>query len=287
MRVAVTGAAGFTGRRVVALLAEQGHEVVAVGRSDASGPVPGAAVHLEQDLAAPLREDLPAALDAVVHLAQSRRYRDWPEGATDVFDVNAAATVRLADWCRRAGAGRFVYASSGAVYAAGPDPKTETEAPDPTGFYGASKLAGEIAALAFADQFDVTALRFFFIYGPGQTGMFLPGLIGRVRARETVTVAGPDGIRVNPVHVDDAARAVVAAATTVTEGGPCNVAGPQALRVREIVERIGAELGCAADVRAGPPAGDLVADVGRMRRLLHDPVITLDDGIAGTLRAER
>ena len=89
MRIAVTGAAGFTGRRVVALLAEQGHEVIAVGRS-AAGQVPGAAEHVEQDLAAPLG-DLPAQVDSVVHLAQSRRYREWPAGATDVFEVNAAA----------------------------------------------------------------------------------------------------------------------------------------------------------------------------------------------------
>lgn len=284
MRVAVTGAGGFTGRRVVALLADGGHEVIAVGRG---GPVPGAAEHVEQDLAAPLRDDLPLRIDAVVHLAQSRRYREWPEGAADVFEVNAAATVRLADWCRRAGGGRFVYASSGAVYAAGPEPRTEEETPAPSTFYGRSKLAGELAALGFADELTVSALRFFFIYGPGQAGMFLPGLVERVRSQRTVTVAGPDGIRVNPVHVDDAARAVVAAATAAGESGPCNVAGPQALTVREIVERIGAELGCAVDVAAGPPGGDLVAGIGRMRRLLHDPVITLDDGIADTLRAGR
>lgn len=285
MRIAVTGAAGFTGRRVVSLLAEQGHEVIAVGRGPA-GPVPGAAGFVEQDLAAPLGGGLPAQVDSVVHLAQSRRYREWPAGATDVFEVNAAAAVRLADWCRGAGGSRFVYASSGAVYAAGAEPKTEAEAPDPSGFYGRSKLAGEIGALGFADQLDVSVLRFFFIYGPGQEAMFLPGLIGRVRAGDTVTVAGPDGIRVNPVHVDDAARAVVAAATTATGSGPCNVAGPQAMTVRAIVERIAAALGCAADVQAGPPGGDLVADISRMRERLHDPVVTLDEGIAGTLRAD-
>ena len=31
-----------------------------------------------------------------MHLAQSRRYREFPEGADDVFEVNANATVQAA-----------------------------------------------------------------------------------------------------------------------------------------------------------------------------------------------
>ena len=38
---------------------------------------------------------------AVFHLAQSRRYREFPDGAVDVMEVNTMATTRLLDYCRR------------------------------------------------------------------------------------------------------------------------------------------------------------------------------------------
>jgi UDP-glucose 4-epimerase len=283
MIVAVTGGAGLTGARVLELLVDAGHEVLALGRGEAPAGTPGGVTWIEQDLAQPLGDDLPARVDAVVHLAQSRRYREWPAGAADVFEVNAAATARLADWCRRAGGTRFVYASSGAVYGPGSSAKREDQTPAPANFYARSKLAGELAALGFADELAVAALRFFFIYGPGQRDMFIPGLAARVAAGTPVTLAGEDGIHVNPVFVDDAAAAVVAAAIADATIGPVNVAGPQTVSVRDIAERIGELARTQPRFDSGPAADDLVADIAHMRATLHDPSVGVRDGLARTL----
>ena len=48
---------------------------------------------LEDDFAS----QLPAAIDVVVHLAQSSQYRGFPDTAPDIFAVNTAATARLLD----------------------------------------------------------------------------------------------------------------------------------------------------------------------------------------------
>lgn len=283
MIVAVTGGAGLTGARVLQLLVDGGHEVVALGRGERPAGVPHEVTWIEQDLARALGDGLPARVDAVVHLAQSRRYREWPAGAADVFEVNAAATARLADWCLRAGGTRFVYASSGAVYGPGSAAKREDQTPAPANFYARSKLAGELAALGFADELAVAALRCFFIYGPGQRDMFIPGLAARVGAGAPVTLAGEEGIHVNPVFVDDAAAAVVAAATAGATLGPVNVAGPEIVSVRAIAERIGELAGVRPTFETGPPADDLVADIARMRAALHEPAVGVRDGLARTL----
>ena len=60
-----------------------------------------------------------------MHLAQSPRYRDFPEGALDVFEVNVGSTQRLLDWACRQGVKRFIYASSGGVYGHGEAPFEE------------------------------------------------------------------------------------------------------------------------------------------------------------------
>jgi nucleoside-diphosphate-sugar epimerase len=284
MIVAVTGATGLTGSCVADRLAAADHEVVVLARNEPARLAPGAR-WVQLDLTRPLNDALPARVDAVVHLAQSRRYREWPEGAADVFEINAAATARLADWCRRAGGTRFVYASSGAVYGAGSAPKHEDEVPAPGNFYARSKLAGELAALGFCAELAVSALRFFFIYGPGQRDMFVPGIAARVRGGEPVTLAGEDGIAVNPVYVSDAADAVVAAATAAAGAGAVNVAGPEVVSLRALAQLIGEQVGAAPWFEQSDPAPDVVADITRMRERLHVPAVGVGEGLARTLRS--
>nr|MBA2506900.1 NAD(P)-dependent oxidoreductase [Thermoleophilaceae bacterium] len=80
MRILLTGASGFLGRAVRTRLEERGEEVLAPR-------------HAELDLAGAFRFD-PGALDAVIHLAKTPRYRD-PSGGAEVHAVAARATARL------------------------------------------------------------------------------------------------------------------------------------------------------------------------------------------------
>jgi nucleoside-diphosphate-sugar epimerase len=239
---------------------------------------------LEQDLSAPLREDLPDSISGVVHLAQSRRYREFPEGAVDVFEINSAATVRLLDYCRRAGGEHFVYASSGAVYAAGEQPVHEDDEPAPGNLYGVSKLTAELALAQFASVMHTAALRFFFIYGPGQRNMFIPGIVERVMSDAEVTLAGEVGIRVNPVHVVDAAIAVEAA-LALERSGVFNVAGPDVVSLREIAEMIAAAAEREPRFANAAPQGDLVADIARMREHLGAPQRGIREGLVEVVAA--
>jgi UDP-glucose 4-epimerase len=283
--VVVTGGTGLLGRAVLERLAGT-EDVVALHRPGTAPPAIEGVCWIVQDLAAPLREDLPGRIDALLHLAQSRRHREFPDGALDTFAINAMATVRLLDWCRRAGAARFLYASSGAVYGPGPEPHREDDPLAPASFYGESKLAGERAALAFAGCFDVAVLRFFFVYGPAQdAGAFLPGVAARVRDGRPIALHGPDGMRCNPIHVAEAAAAVLAA-RAVAGGGTFNVGGPEVVSLRTLGERVGALLGIAPRFAEQESAGgDLVADIARMRERLLAPRIGVAEGLERTLSA--
>lgn len=284
MTVVVTGGSGLLGGAVLERLAGR-ERVVGLRRPGTPTPVIGDVEWLSQDLTMPLRDDLPSHVDAVIHLAQSRRHREFPEGAVDTFAVNAMATVRLLDYARRAGARVFVHASSGAVYAPGPHPLREDDPPRPPSFYGHTKLAAEQAALAYADEFTVQLLRWFFVYGPEQdAGAFMPGLAARVRDRVAIDLRGPQGMRCNPLHVEEAAAAVVAAmgraATEIT-----NVAGPEVVSLRQIGELVGDRLGIEPRFVEHPAGGDLVADIARMRERLLTPAIAPAEGIARTFSA--
>jgi len=284
-RLLVTGASGLLGARFVALAASQGHEVCAVGRSAPEPPQPNVR-WIAMDLARPLdRSALPPQIDAVLHLAQSRRFREFPDGAGDVFAVNVARTAELLDYAHGAGATHFVLASTGGVYAPSAEPLTEDSAlATKPGFYPASKRAAELLAHPYAGLMTVGILRFFFIYGAGQgSDMLMPRLVASVRDGRPIQLQGNDGLSLNPVHVDDAAAAVLAA-TEMEESATVNVAGPSTVTLREIAGLIGAELGVEPRFELDEgSAPSLVADTARMRRVLAEPRTDLQAAIGELL----
>jgi UDP-glucose 4-epimerase len=283
MAYLLTGGSGFLGTAVLSRLAARG-EVIALHRPGSQPAALDGVRWVAQDLAGPLSDELPDGIDGVIHLAQSRRYREFPDGAVDVYEVNTGATVRLLDYCRRAGGSTFTYASSGAVYASGPDPVAESDQPRPGNLYGASKLAGEQAVENFSGLLNGHSLRFFFIYGPGQSNMFIPGLLSRVRDGQDVTLAGVDGIRVNPVYVDDAADAVIAT-VDLPDSHMLNVAGPDVVSVRQIAELGGRLLAREPNFAQGEEQADLVASIEAQSAVLGEPTVGFEEGLRRTVEA--
>lgn len=280
-RVLLTGAQGLLGRRVAALLNSRGVSVVRVIREchsdfDAAGDYRVVDLASDWDVTA-----LPKEVDAVVHLAQSARFREFPHHALDVFRVNVDSTARLLDYARQAGAKKFIYASSGGVYGHGAKAFTEDSIivpPGQLGHYLGSKACGEILVQSYASVFDVVVLRPFFVYGHGQKrGMLIPRLFDSVANGQAVTLQGKDGLRINPVHVKDAAQAV-AAALSVAESAVFNIAGPSILSIREICEAMGGFLEVAPVFvqQPGEPR-DVIGDIEAMRNKLHDPVLKLTE----------
>lgn len=280
--ILVTGATGLLGSRLVADLATD-HDVVAIARRPPADGAGAGVRWITHDLRSPsLPSGLPAKIDVVVHLAQAREFREFPSRATDIFAVNVASTALLADWACRAGARSLVLASTGGLYRPGADPCREDEpvgGPEVPSFYAASKLAAEMLVRAYATEMTVTVLRPFFIYGRGQeNSMLLPRLVGSVRTGTPVRLDGPYGMRFNPVHVSDAARAVSAAVAS-DESGVVNIAGPEVLTLRAAVEVLGERLGKEPcfDVRHDVVPNDFVADISTMSARLGRPTTRLVD----------
>ena len=287
-RVLVVGGTGLVGTHLVSLL--QKSCIVHSVSSTPTGVVGTAVKHHAIDVASGWSPaELPETVDAVVYLAQSSRFRDLPEQALHVFNVNTASVVSMMDYARRVGARKFIFASTGGIYPDDSEPLSEKTPIVPAGirdFYSASKLSSEVLLVAAAGQLDLTVLRIFFAYGHGQReDMLIPRLVSRVREGEPVTLNSREGFRLNPVHVWDVVRSIEAA-LSLTGIHTINVAGPEIYTLSQIVSVIGDHLGREPLFKfeedgSGPKS--LVGDISTMSRLLISPERTFAEGVTDLL----
>jgi UDP-glucose 4-epimerase len=187
-------------------------------------PLQGDLAHSESIVALP-------KVDTVIHLAQSRQYRNFPVAADDICAVNTMATAHLLDLARRADVQRFILASTASVYSAGNGPCHEEAGLQPNDFYAATKLAAEALLRPYARYFRTCVVRLFTPYGPANA----IGLFNRVPAGQR-TSAGYLG------RIDDAPATFMAAAEQGWQG-TYNVAASEPTYVQEIATTIGRLIG--------------------------------------------
>lgn len=226
-------------------------------------------------------EILPKKIDIIIHLAQTRNFRNFPNNAIEIFKVNIESTARLLDYAKRAGVKKFIYTSSGGVYGAAVKPLKESDQIVPAGelgYYLGSKACSEILVQSYSSLFQVIVLRPFFIYGPGQDrNMLIPRLMDLVSSCKFITLQGMNGIRINPIHVEDAGAAVVAS-LKLKENGIFNLAGPNIFSIRNICESMGKYLEKKPNFKILPQqTKDLIGDISYMKQKLILPKINLFD----------
>ncbi|MHC8492112.1 NAD-dependent epimerase/dehydratase family protein [Thalassospira sp. SM2505] len=281
--VLVTGSGGLLGRAVLQQLIGGKRVIYPVFRNMPGSGVPGGLEPLVQDLSGtPDFSSIPVP-ETIVHLAQSAGYRNFPDSAQDVFDVNIASTQKLLGWGQQNGVKRIVLASSGGIYNDAKSFSENTPLKDTFSFnhYLATKRCAELLAGAYRDTMTVVILRFFFIYGPEQRPfMLIPRLINCVRDGASIQLQQRDGLRFNPVYVTDAAAAVEAA-LELDESQIINVAGPEVVSMRQVGELIGERTGHSPsfDIDQSRSPDDIIGNIEKMSRLLTRPEIGVRQGL--------
>ena len=204
MKVALTGATGFTGGRLLQALAARGDEVAVLVRPAAvrQALAAQAARVVEGDLA---QGDALARLvegcDAVVHVAAVYRTAGHPDAY--YREVNVEGTRRLLEAAVRAGVRRFVHTSTVGVHGHVAHPPADETAPlAPGDVYQRTKAEAEQLALGFAAQrgLALVVVRPGAIYGPGETRLLK---LFRAIARGRYAVVGSGRPFYHPVYIDD------------------------------------------------------------------------------------
>ena len=301
--ILVTGGAGFIGSHTVEALIAAGERVRVLddfssGRRD---NLPGSALLeiVEGDVRDPAAvQRAMEGVTRVLHLAAQVSVVRSIEDPVTSAAVNVGGFLVVLDAARRAGIGRFVYASSAAVYGM-PDglPLDESAPARPQSPYGLEKSVDDQYAALFAELYGMQCLglRYFNVYGPRQDPASpYAGVIGRfidcMRAGRPLCIFGDGEQTRDFVYVSDAGKVNVRAlASTAT--GVCNVGTGHSASLLEVAKLLGEVSGRRLQIDHGPArAGDVrhsATSTARLREIMGDlQPVSLQDGVRALLRAE-
>lgn len=255
--VTVFGGTGFLGRRIARRFAAAGHPVRAASRHpdrEVSDPDPDMIAQVKADINEPgsLREALSGG-GIVVNAVSLYRER----GGTTFHSVHVAGAERVAEEAARVGAKALVHISGiGANRHAGDA-------------YVRSRGEGEDAVRRAFPQAVIIRPSVMFATGDA----FLATLAELTRLMPVLPLFGRGETRLQPVHADDVASAVVCAATDEQHHGQVHhAAGPAIYTYRQLVELVMRETGSRAVLLPFPFAlWQLTAAVAE---LLPNPPVT-------------
>src|SRR5215472_15900351 len=209
--------AGFVGATLVRRLVTSGYRVRVLDDLSTGDAAHLAGVDTElvkgdiRDAAA--LDDALAGMGSIIHLAAAGSVIGSVQDPGTNFDVNVLGTFRVLDAARRAGVSRVVMASTGgALIGDATPPVSERSLPKPISPYGASKLAGEGYAHAFARTYGLrtVAIRFGNVYGPWSSrkrGVFNV-FFESIHSGTPLVIYGDGTASRDYVHVDDISSAL-------------------------------------------------------------------------------
>lgn len=288
MRVFVTGAAGFVGRRLCAALAARGDEVIASDR--------------ELDVADPLR--VRAAIggarpDAIAHLAAIASVPEAERDPARAFRVNTLGSRAVLEAALQlAPRARVLLVTTAAIYG--------SAAPGSTGFdessplrpatpYARTKAAADGLGAAFAARgLAVVRARPFNHTGPGRPDTFVESRLARDVAEIAAGRRAPRLELANAsserdfLHVNDVVAAYLALLVPSVPAGAYNVASGEPLTIAQLAERLCRLARIAPElVATRDPLRPPDATIGRAAKLRAAtpwrPLRTLDDTLGELL----
>lgn len=307
-RYLVTGGAGFIGSHIAGALLQQGAAVRVLDnfctgkRENLTAALQGIPADRLDVTEADLRDagrvaEAMRGVEVVFHEAAFVSVPESMQKPQECFDVNVAGTSLLLETARKAGVRRVVIASSAAVYGDSDAlPLVESTLPRPLSPYAASKSAGELYAAMYTQAFglEVTALRYFNVYGPRQRpdSMYaaaVPIFIRCLLDGKPVTIFGDGAQTRDLIYVEDVVRANLAAAEHPQAPGQVfNVCTGQETSILDLLHVLdGLFPEAPGALHAAPRAGDIYKSVGSAakgaKELGFRAQTSLADGLKATV----
>lgn len=240
MRVALTGASGYTGGHVLKQLLARGDSVKALVREGSVTPALSASgVEIVKGVLGNAEDArrLVFGCDAVMHIAAVYRTAGHPDSY--YREVNVEGTRLLLEAAREAGIRRFVHTSTVGVHGDVQNPPADEDAPiAPSDIYQETKADADVLAREFGRThgLEVAIVRPGAIYGPGETRLLK---VFKAIARGRYAVVGSGRAHYHLVYIDDLVLGFLLALDRKEAAGETFIiAGPKSLSQDELAREV-------------------------------------------------
>ena len=278
VKVLVTGGCGFIGNTLARTLAADGWEVTVL--DDFSG---GSRARLPNEIhviqgSITDRDALRVGLrgvEAVAHLAAATSVLESVADPWPGFEVNVRGTLLTLEEAVRAGARRFVFASSNAAVGDHDGAIDELVPSRPVSPYGASKAAGEAYCAAFRNmgRLETISLRFANAYGPfsGHKSSVIAKFLRLLFDGKPLTVYGDGQQTRDFIFVQDVADAIALALRRPLREPVLQIATGVETSVIDLVEALSEVTGIEAEIIwTSQPAGEIRRNYSSVSRAERD-----------------
>ena len=299
MKILVTGGAGFIGSHVNKLLLDRGHEVTVLdnlsrGYEEA---VDKRATFVRQDLQdqKKLEQVLPGH-DGVIHMASFIEVGESVKRCVEFIENNIVGTAKLLQAMKNTNVKKIIFSSSACVY--GRPKKNPITEDDSLGEqenpYGLTKVSMEQLCMLYHKLFgfDVTILRYFNPYGPGELHEpethAIPNFIKAILQKQPVPLFW-NGEQVRDfIYIDDLAQAHILP-LNLSGLHIYNVGTQNGMKVMDVVKTIFQLIGHEVAINnLGERKGDvpeLVASAEKIKKELGwEAKVNLEEGLKKTIQ---
>lgn len=244
MRIVVTGGCGYVGSVLVPELLSQGHHVRVIDLQWFGNYL---APHKRLNIVkTDIRRDFPIGdADCFIHLAG---VANDPAGELDpklTWEINALATMRLADRCVRDGVKQFIYASSGSVYGVSKEEQVTEDLPlVPLSEYNKTKMVAERVLLSYSDKMAVQIVRPATVCGFSprmRLDVMVNGFVMQAMTQNYIVFNGGEQYRPN-IHIEDMVNLYLWFLDRPGLTGIYN-AGFENLQIKEIAQKVADKTG--------------------------------------------
>ena len=310
-RVLVTGGAGFIGSALVRRLVRDGHRVRILDNSSRGRPRRLADISERLEVVAgDVRDGATVReacrdIDMVWHLASVNGTEFFYTKPDLVLDVGVRGMLNVIDGTIEAGVRELIFMSSSEVYQSPPVVPTDESVPlsipdplNPRYSYAGAKIVSELLALnSGRDSYDrIVIVRPHNVYGPDMGWEHVIPQLAVRAYRLAATSAGPLRLPIQGtgaetrafVFIDDLVDGLIRLSEKGQHRSIYHVGTDQEVSIVDLARRICRVLGREVEVvPSEAPVGATTRrcpDISRMRALGYRPRVSLDGGLAPTVR---
>ncbi len=238
MKILVTGGSGFIATPLVEHLLEKGYKVKVLDLKEPKIKHKNLEF-IKKSILDKITDDMKGC-DAVFHFAALLGVENSDKRPLDTMRIDLEGSVNVFKSAMEANIKRMVFSSSSEVYGEPRElPIREDSTKGPVSTYGVSKLAAEMYAKAYNQEFgtDIRIVRFFNVYGPRQAANFVvPIFINLALQNNPIKVFGEGNQTRCFTYVEDVADAVIKVFEKGKAGEAYNIGNNQPTTILELAQ---------------------------------------------------